>query len=104
MVALEKLNLEKDKKRKDTSKNIFLLDRKIAKKISDEKNKMTIHIYRLKDNDASATKEVIYHDRVGLWFSNPKLALEQKKFVPMMQVKLIQKHSIVLVKKQINMR
>lgn len=78
--AMKKLDIKETEKTKTNSNNVYLLDKKIAKKIIDEKNDMVIHIYRLKESDASTVKIMNYDDRVQLWFSNPKAALTQKNF------------------------
>lgn len=68
------------KQQQSNPNNIFVLDKKIAKKINDEKNAMEIHIFRLKDTDKSAPKIMNYDNRVQRWFSNPKEALAEKDF------------------------
>lgn len=72
--------VQKKERRKNNPQNIILIDKKIAKQIHDEKNGMIIHIFRLKDNDATAGKTVNYDDRMQLWFHNPQAALAEKGY------------------------
>lgn len=62
------------------SENIHLADKKIARKIIDVKNNMTIYVYRMNGNDPSAGKHINYDDRVQQWFSTPEKALAEKKY------------------------
>lgn len=80
--ASEKENPEtKSLDQKQTnSQKIRLADKKIAKKIVDSENNMTLSVCCMKDPDPAAGKLIIYDDRVQQWFTDPQKALAQKGF------------------------